>query len=118
MTPVGQMVEPSRTRARVGMFQFFPKKIKVQLAFLFALVPGLFSGVASAQCSMCKTALSESIEGQVIAEGINRAILLLFALPALLVGTVAVLVWRNAVNNQTPRVPPEELLPTNDSLSS
>ncbi len=66
--------------------------------FLVLAVIGLFAWGSTepiwAQCSMCRTALTESSEGQQMARGFNRAILFLLGAPYLVFGTLAVSLWR------------------------
>ncbi len=57
----------------------------------FALV---FSSKLAAQCQMCRTALTNSAEGQRWAQGINAGILLLLAAPFLIVGTIIFFIYR------------------------
>ena len=40
-----------------------------------------------AQCSMCRTTLTQSEEGRELASGLNRGILFLLAVPLLVVGS-------------------------------
>ena len=51
------------------------------------------AATAAAQCAMCKTALTQSAEGQRMAEGFNQGILFLLVMPYLLFGTVGASVW-------------------------
>lgn len=46
-----------------------------------------------AQCAMCKTALTQSPEGQRIARGFNEGILFLLAMPYLTFATVGFSFW-------------------------
>lgn len=66
--------------------------------FLALVLIGLFTLGGSeslwAQCSMCRTALTESSEGQQMARGFNTAILFLLGAPYLVFGTLAVTLWR------------------------
>jgi hypothetical protein len=48
----------------------------------------------SAQCAMCRTALTQSEEGQRWARGINAGILLLLAAPFLIAGSAAFVMYR------------------------
>lgn len=52
------------------------------------------SGLLEAQCSMCRTALTNSPEGKALAIGMNQGILFLVAIPGLVVVTLAWLVSR------------------------
>ena len=49
---------------------------------------------ASAQCVMCKAALTDSPEGRAINQTFNRAILLMLVAPYALVGTLMATVFR------------------------
>jgi hypothetical protein len=49
---------------------------------------------ALAQCTMCRSALEGSLEGAALQGPLNRAILLLFVAPYLVLGSFAALVWR------------------------
>ena len=49
---------------------------------------------AQAQCSMCRTALENSPEGQRMAASFNRGILLLLAVPYAIFSTVGIVVYR------------------------
>jgi ABC-type phosphate transport system permease subunit len=67
--------------------------------FLFAgtlLLAGL-AAPALAQCTMCKMALTNSAEGQRIAQEFNRAILLMVAAPYLVFGSIAVYLFRSRI---------------------
>ena len=60
------------------------------VALLFILLP--HSGFG--QCALCRSALSESVEGRAMAVGFNRGILFLVSVPFLTVGFVAFLIFR------------------------
>lgn len=47
-----------------------------------------------AQCAMCKTALTNSVEGQQLAQGINNGIVLLLLIPFLLVATIGGFIYK------------------------
>jgi len=64
------------------------------LGVLAVLLAGPVAPLASAQCVMCKAALTDSPEGQAINETFNRAILLMLVAPYALVGTLMVTVFR------------------------
>lgn len=49
---------------------------------------------AHAQCSMCVTALENSLEGKGMAASFNRGILFLLAAPYAILGTAGVVVFR------------------------
>ena len=72
--------------------------MKRQLAlFGIAVAVALLAFPAFAQCPMCKTALTQSAEGQRIASDFNRAILVMVAAPYLVFGTIAGLVFRSRI---------------------
>jgi hypothetical protein len=64
------------------------------LALLAVLLSGAAAPLASAQCVMCKTALTDSPEGRAINQTFNRAILLMLVAPYALVGTLMATVFR------------------------
>lgn len=67
-------------------------------AILFAMratmVLLVASDVAFAQCAMCRTGLTNSPEGQRLANGFNSGILFLLSAPFVVVGTIAFLIFR------------------------
>jgi hypothetical protein len=64
------------------------------LGVLAVLLVGAAASLASAQCVMCKTALTDSPEGRAINQTFNRAILLMLVAPYALVGTLMATVFR------------------------
>jgi hypothetical protein len=65
---------------------------------LACLVVSLFATAnLSAQCAMCRTALTNSPEGQRWAHGINAGILLLLLAPFLIAGLIAFLICRQKI---------------------
>jgi hypothetical protein len=64
------------------------------LGVLAVLLVGAVAPLASAQCVMCKTALTDSPEGRAINQTFNRAILLMLVAPYALVGTLMATVFR------------------------
>ena len=70
-----------------------------RLAFLAAavLAATAFAGPAFAQCAMCKTTLTGSHEGQLVARQLNEAILLMFCAPYAVFGSLAALVFRSRI---------------------
>lgn len=70
-----------------------------RLALLSAvvLVATTFTAPAFAQCAMCKTVLTGSHEGQLVARQLNEAILLLFFAPYVVFGSFAALVFRSRI---------------------
>jgi hypothetical protein len=64
------------------------------LAVLAMLFAGAAAPLASAQCVMCKTALTDSPEGRAINQTFNRAILLMLVAPYAIVGTLIATVFR------------------------
>jgi len=55
------------------------------------------AGPAAAQCAMCKTALTNSSEGQRVADNFNHAILVMFFAPYLVFGVFIALVFRGRI---------------------
>ncbi|HEY3176414.1 MAG TPA: hypothetical protein VGK94_11725 [Candidatus Polarisedimenticolia bacterium] len=64
------------------------------LGVLVVLLVGAVAPLASSQCVMCKTALTDSPEGRAINQTFNRAILLMLVAPYALVGTLMATVFR------------------------
>jgi len=64
------------------------------LAVLVVLLAAAGAPLASAQCVMCKTALTDSPEGRAVSQTFNRAILLMLVAPYALVGTLMATVFR------------------------
>jgi len=62
------------------------------LALTLAIAP-LASVPAGAQCAMCKTALTQSAEGQRMGQSFNKAILFLLGAPYVVAGTIAFSLW-------------------------
>ena len=65
----------------------------IGLAFLL-----LSPTVASAQCAMCKQAVTSNIEGgegKVVGRGLNEGILYLMSIPYLVLGGIGYMVWKN-----------------------
>jgi hypothetical protein len=60
---------------------------------MVALLTILAAEPVWAQCAMCRTALTESAEGQQLAQGFNRGILFLLAAPYLVFGTLVGSIW-------------------------
>lgn len=65
------------------------------LAAAVVLLLLLSLGPAAAQCSMCRTALISSPEGQQIAAGFNNAILFLLVAPYLIFASIAAFLWKS-----------------------
>jgi hypothetical protein len=61
---------------------------------LLAAFLALAAAPVSAQCVMCKTALTASPEGRAINQTFNRAILLMLVAPYVVVGTMMATVFR------------------------
>ena len=68
------------------------KRIIVILGLVAAIALIGVSPLA-AQCAMCRTALTQSPEGQQLAAGFNSAILFLLGAPYLVFGTLAGSLW-------------------------
>ncbi len=75
----------------------------VPVAAVMAAAVLLAPDAVAAQCAMCRTALA-SPEGQKLAAGLRGGILLLFAAPFTIFGTVAYLAVR--AQRQRQRMPP------------
>jgi hypothetical protein len=69
------------------------KRLAVMFVLVVVLIAALGVSSASAQCAMCRTALTESPEGQQMAAGFNSAILFLLGAPYLVFGTLAGSLW-------------------------
>ncbi|MGY0393492.1 hypothetical protein ACW5R3_13160 [Bizionia sp. KMM 8389] len=61
---------------------------------LTAILMAFYVIPAEAQCAMCRAVL-ETEEGQSQAEGINNGIVYLMAVPYILVGGIALLIYRS-----------------------
>jgi hypothetical protein len=59
---------------------------------------------AAAQCAMCKTALTNSGEGQAVGGELNRAILVMMAAPYLVFGTLALVLFRKPLRERLARL--------------
>ena len=57
-----------------------------------------YTPIAAAQCSMCRTGLLNSPEGQQLIAGFNSGILFLLAVPIVIFSSVLFLLWRAARN--------------------
>ena len=57
------------------------------------------AGPALAQCAMCKTALTNSSEGQRVASNFNHAILVMFVAPYLVFGVFVAMVFRAKIGS-------------------
>jgi len=63
-----------------------------------------FSQDLAAQCPMCRTALTQSEEGQRWARGVNAGILLLLAAPFVIAGSAALVIYRPQVTAAVSRL--------------
>jgi len=63
------------------------------LAATIMITASVTTDVVFAQCSMCKTALVNSAEGQRLASGFNSGILFLLCVPFMIAGTIALLIF-------------------------
>ncbi len=72
--------------------------VLVMVAFLVAAG----AGPVWAQCSMCRTALTESAEGQRMAAGFNNAILFLLGAPYLVFGALAFTLYKKKRKARVP----------------
>ncbi|HEX6739968.1 MAG TPA: hypothetical protein VF310_16940 [Vicinamibacteria bacterium] len=74
------------------------------------LAAGLFLALAlatalpaEAQCAMCRGALTGSAEGRAMSASFNRAILIMFFAPYLVVGTMAAVLFRRPLADRLAR---------------
>jgi len=67
------------------------------MVFLLSLSLSLSApNMLTAQCPMCKIAAESNLEnGGTAGKGLNRGILLMFAMPYIMVGTIGYLWYRN-----------------------
>jgi len=80
------------------------------LGALALVLSGTAAPLASAQCVMCKTALTDSPEGRAINQTFNRAILLMLVAPYAIVGTLMATVFRRPLAHVlVRRLPPGRL---------
>jgi len=80
------------------------------LGALALVLSGTAAALASAQCVMCKTALTDSPEGRAINQTFNRAILLMLVAPYAIVGTLMATVFRRPLAHVlVRRLPPGRL---------
>lgn len=66
---------------------------------VFVALLALVATDLSAQCVMCKTALTNSAEGRGVAPALNRAILLMIAAPYLVFGAVGLVAFRGRLRD-------------------
>ena len=76
------------------------KRITVALAVI-CIIAVVGAGPVSAQCAMCRTALSGSPEGRQLQGGFNNGILFLLPFPYLVFGTLAAAIWLSRKKSQT-----------------
>ncbi len=69
-------------------------RLRSLLLIVFALALVGAADQASAQCSMCATALTGSEEGRAMSASFNRAILVMLAAPYMVVGAFALTFFR------------------------
>lgn len=77
--------------------------MKKVFALLLLFVVVAFGNELFAQCAMCKVVAEEAMKkGSSQGEGINKAVLFIFSMPYLIVGTIGFLWWRRReqVKNQ------------------
>jgi hypothetical protein len=77
---------------------------------LLALL-GVAAAPAAAQCSMCRSVLTQSPEGRRVSEQLNNAILVMLAAPYLVFGSFVLVLFRARVLRQVARVMRLFLLP-------
>ena len=69
----------------------------VAMAALGAVLVLVLAPSAEAQCAMCRQVVTQSAEGQAMAGQLNRAILVMFAAPYLVFGSLAAIVFRGRI---------------------
>ncbi|MEL6718995.1 MAG: hypothetical protein AAFO82_03440 [Bacteroidota bacterium] len=73
----------------------------VGIATLVVLILLLGTEVAEAQCPMCRMSAEQNLkDGGTAGKGLNAGILYMLATPYVVVGTVALIWWRNRKNNK------------------
>jgi hypothetical protein len=70
---------------------------RLAVALLLAAALAAVAAPASAQCAMCKTALTSSPEGHALGEHLNHAILMMVFAPYLVAGTVFGVLFRRQI---------------------
>jgi hypothetical protein len=73
------------------------------LGLLVLVVLMLAGGPAVAQCSICKTVLTQSPEGRQIGATVNTAILVMLLAPYLVFGSLAVILFRVRIAREIAR---------------
>lgn len=64
----------------------------------------LFSPDLAAQCEMCRTALTQSVEGQRWSRGLNAGILLLVAAPFLIAASALLVIYQAQVRHSLRKI--------------
>ena len=73
----------------------------IGIATLVVLILLLGTEVAEAQCPMCRMSAEQNLkDGGTAGKGLNSGILYMLATPYVVVGTVALIWWRNRKNNK------------------
>jgi hypothetical protein len=75
------------------------------------LLLGAFAEPALSQCSMCRSVIAQSPEGQRVAGELNKAILLLFMAPYLVMGGFAAWLFRTRLGGFVRRAAQMLILP-------
>ena len=74
----------------------------VGVAALVVLIILLATDVAEAQCPMCRMSAEQNLkDGGTAGKGLNAGILYMLATPYVVVGTVALIWWRNRKKDKT-----------------
>ncbi|HXB53606.1 MAG TPA: hypothetical protein VN461_02420 [Vicinamibacteria bacterium] len=76
---------------------------RLALGLLVLGVLMLAGGPAAAQCSICKTVLTQSPEGRQIGGTVNTAILVMLFAPYLVFGSLAVILFRVRITREIAR---------------
>lgn len=71
--------------------------LRASIVSLLLAAPFAAAPPASAQCAMCKTALTNSEEGRAMSVEFNHAILVMLAAPYILMGAAATYLFRNRI---------------------
>ncbi|MBI4472098.1 MAG: hypothetical protein HY646_05480 [Acidobacteria bacterium] len=77
------------------------------MAMLAIAVILVFDATSWAQCSMCRTALESSVEGQALVGGFRKGIVLLIAAPYAIFGMISIAVYRAYSAGKLPATHPE-----------
>jgi hypothetical protein len=71
-----------------------PKRFPVLVVVLVAIALLMEVSAFAQGCSMCRTALENSVEGKALAGSFNYAILFLMGIPYAMFGTAGIMIFR------------------------